>query len=214
MQTKDPNLTKTPIGENEAHADHKVHTDAEHGFNDNEDITATMQESVIGSEYLEHPALQPDDQIAEQTDTVDQTHAHTRDTHLQTTPHSVNSMTNSNRADHDDIEDNTTVNKGTDTFEEDVVETEHVNEGDNPARQPDRRDQEGSSPFDDNINEDTVGSAAPKSDGITDQNRYASINNAQSRILTPDEKGDDSIDPLGSINPRGMGKQTHPEDAI
>ena len=31
---------------------------------------------------------------------------------------------------------NTTVNKGTDTFEDDIVDSEHVNDGDNPARQP------------------------------------------------------------------------------
>ena len=42
---------------------------------------------------------------------------------------------------HDEIEDNTRVNKGTDTFKEGVIETEHVNNNDNPARQPDRRDQ-------------------------------------------------------------------------
>jgi hypothetical protein len=88
----------------------------------------------------------------------------------------------------DEIEENTTVNKGTDTFEEDVIGSEHVNDGDNPARQPDRRDQEGSTPFDEGINEDTVGSEAPKSEALTDMNRYASIDNAQTRILNPDEK--------------------------
>lgn len=41
----------------------------------------------------------------------------------------------------DEIEENTTVNKGTDTFQESIVGSEHVNEGDNEARQPDRRDQ-------------------------------------------------------------------------
>ena len=51
-----------------------------------------------------------------------------------------------------EIEENTTENKGTDTFEEGIVETEHVNDDDNPARQPDRRDQEGTA-FDDNVNE-------------------------------------------------------------
>jgi len=88
----------------------------------------------------------------------------------------------------DEIEESTTVNKGTDTFEEDVIGSEHVNDGDNPARQPDRRDQEGSTPFDEGINEDTVGSEAPKSEALTDMNRYASIDNAQTRILNPDEK--------------------------
>lgn len=86
-----------------------------------------------------------------------------------------------------EVETNTTVNKGTDTFEEGVVGSEHVNDGDNPARQPDRRDQEGNA-FDENINEDTVRSEAPKSEGITDMNRYANIDNAQTRTLNPDEK--------------------------
>lgn len=95
------------------------------------------------------------------------------------------------RANHEDIEDNTTINKGTDTFEEDIVETQHVNDDDNPARQPDRRDQQGSSPFDGNINEDTMGSEGEKSEEITDMNRYASVDNAQSRILNPDEKDPD-----------------------
>ncbi|CAN6961267.1 hypothetical protein FQV37_1105 [Psychrobacter nivimaris] len=89
---------------------------------------------------------------------------------------------------HTDIENHTNHNKGTDTFEEEVVDSEHVNDDDNPARQPDRRDQQGSSPFDDNINEDTVGSEAPKSEGITDMNRYANVDNAQTRVLNPDEK--------------------------
>lgn len=90
--------------------------------------------------------------------------------------------------DHEQIEENTTVNKGTDTFKEDIVETEHVNDDDNPARQPDRRDQQGSTPFDEGINDETVGSEEPKSDELTDMNRYATIDNAQTRILNPDEK--------------------------
>jgi len=89
---------------------------------------------------------------------------------------------------HSEIEKNTTENKGTDTLDKSVVDSEHVNDNDNPARQPDRRDQEGSTAFDDNINEDTVGSAAPKSEGINDLNRYANIDNAQTRILNPDGK--------------------------
>lgn len=89
---------------------------------------------------------------------------------------------------HTDVENHTNHNKGTDTFEEDIVDSKHVNDDDNPARQPDRRDQQGSSPFDDNINEDTRGSEAPKSEGITDMNRYANIDNAQTRVLNSDEK--------------------------
>lgn len=88
---------------------------------------------------------------------------------------------------HDEIEKNITENKGTDTFTEDVVDSEHVNDNDNPARQPDRRDQE-SNGFDDNINEDTVGSEAPDSYSVNDMNRYANIDNAQTRVLNPDQK--------------------------
>lgn len=88
---------------------------------------------------------------------------------------------------HDEIEKNVTENKGTDTFKEGVVDSEHVNDNDNPARQPDRRDQ-ASTGFDDNINEETVGSEAPDSEKITNMNRYANIDNAQTRVLNPDEK--------------------------
>lgn len=88
---------------------------------------------------------------------------------------------------HDEIEKNVTENKGTDTFKEGVVDSEHVNNNDNPARQPDRRDQ-ASTGFDDNINEETVGSEAPDSEKITNMNRYANIDNAQTRVLNPDEK--------------------------
>ena len=37
---------------------------------------------------------------------------------------------------HEKLEENVNENKGTDTFEEGIVESEHVNDGDNPARQP------------------------------------------------------------------------------
>ena len=88
---------------------------------------------------------------------------------------------------HDEIEKDLTENKGTDTFTEDVVDSEHVNDNDNPARQPDRRDQDGNG-FDDNINETTVGSEAPDSYSVNDMNRYANIDNAQTRVLNPDQK--------------------------
>ena len=88
---------------------------------------------------------------------------------------------------HDDIEDNTRVNKGTDTFKEGVIETEHVNKNDNPARQPDRRDQEGNA-FDEGVNEHTTMPEAAKSTDINDLNRYANVDNAQTRVLNPDEK--------------------------
>lgn len=88
---------------------------------------------------------------------------------------------------HDELEENITENKGTDTFEEGVVASEHVNKNDNPARQPDRRDQPGNG-FDDNINEETVGSEAPDSEKINNMNRYANVDNAQTRTLNPDDK--------------------------
>ena len=96
--------------------------------------------------------------------------------------------TNSTRIDaHDELEQSTTENKGTDTFKEDVINSEHVNENDNPARQPDRRDQEGNA-FDEGINEHTIVSDTAKSAGINDLNRYANVDNAQTRVLNPDEK--------------------------
>jgi len=79
----------------------------------------------------------------------------------------------------------TSVNKGTETFDDNLVGTEHVNEGDMPARQPDRRDQEGDA-FDDGVNDKTTAHASPhnpKSDEINDLNRYASVDNAQTRVL-------------------------------
>lgn len=87
----------------------------------------------------------------------------------------------------DEIEAKTTVNKGTDTFKKDVLQSEHVNDGDNLARQPDRRDQQGSA-FDDGINEHNVGSKNPKSEELTTLNRYANTDNAQTRVLSADEK--------------------------
>ena len=88
---------------------------------------------------------------------------------------------------HYELEENITENKGTDTFEEGVVASEHVNKNDNPARQPDRRDQPGNG-FDDNINESTVASEGPDSQKINNMNRYANVDNAQTRTLNPDDK--------------------------
>lgn len=94
-----------------------------------------------------------------------------------------------------------TVEKGTSTLTNDEVDSEHVKEGDNPARQPDRRDQQGSTPFDGNVNKDTISDSdkaangqkaetteIPQSEEITDINRYATINNAQTRVLDEDSK--------------------------
>ena len=88
---------------------------------------------------------------------------------------------------HTEIENSITENKGTDTFKEGVINSEHVNDNDNPARQPDRRDQEGNA-FDEGINEHTIVGSTPKSAGINDLNRYANIDNAQTRVLNPDDK--------------------------
>lgn len=88
---------------------------------------------------------------------------------------------------HEELEENVNENKGTDTFKEGIVESEHVNDDDNPARQPDRRDQPGNG-FDDNINDSTVKSEAPDSEKINNMNRYTNIDNAQTRTLNPDDK--------------------------
>ena len=104
---------------------------------------------------------------------------------------SFSSSPTSNDNEHSDtdsgLEKNITENKGTDTFKEGVVNSEHVNDNDNPARQPDRRDQEGNA-FDDGVNEHTMVSETSKSEGINNMNRYANIDNAQTRVLNPDEK--------------------------
>lgn len=82
----------------------------------------------------------------------------------------------------------TTNEKGTETLKDEYINSEHVKEGDNPARQPDRRDQQGNTPFDDNVNENTTGTERPQSDEITDANRYATVDNAQTRVLNEDLK--------------------------
>ena len=68
-----------------------------------------------------------------------------------------------------------------------TAQTQHVNDGDKAAEFADRRNQAGQA-FDDNVNEKTVGSEAPNSQKINDLNRYANIDNAQTRTLSPDEK--------------------------
>ena len=99
----------------------------------------------------------------------------------------VNRTNNHTANAHTEIDNSITENKGTDTFKEGVINSEHVNDNDNPARQPDRRDQEGNA-FDEGINEHTMVGDAAKSAGINDLNRYANIDNAQTRVLNPDEK--------------------------
>ena len=99
----------------------------------------------------------------------------------------VNRTNNHTPNAHTEIDNSITENKGTDTFKEGVINSEHVNDNDNPARQPDRRDQEGSA-FDEGINEHTMVGDAAKSASINDLNRYANVDNAQTRVLNPDEK--------------------------
>ena len=99
----------------------------------------------------------------------------------------VNRTNNHTANAHTEIDNSITENKGTDTFKEGVINSEHVNDNDNPARQPDRRDQEGNA-FDEGINEHTMVGDAAKSAGINDLNRYANIDYAQTRVLNPDEK--------------------------
>ena len=99
----------------------------------------------------------------------------------------VNRTNNHTANAHTEIDNSITENKGTYTFKEGVINSEHVNDNDNPARQPDRRDQEGNA-FDEGINEHTMVGDAAKSEGINDLNRYANVDNAQTRVLNPDEK--------------------------
>ena len=190
METKDPALTKTPIGTHDTIAD--IITDNTAGTHDNihhnneeRKGTRALQETVVGANLIDAVESLDNDANANITDRGVQGHAmnekviHEEHLHHEEPLH--NAVTDRDLAAH------TSVSNGTDTFDNNIVDTEHVNDGDNPARQPDRRDQQGSA-FDENINEDTVGSEAPKSEGINTMNRYASVDNAQSRILNPDEK--------------------------
>ncbi|WP_201538818.1 hypothetical protein [Psychrobacter frigidicola] len=216
METKDPALTKTRITDTNANTDTNsvpAHDNFE-GTNHIESHTEqkgtkALLETVIGTRYVSDDAAHGDhnhDDIHHDNYNVmssgDDIEDHTNvDKGAETFRESVvgseyidgddinnRDTINNHKVDDKDIEDYTTVNKGTDTFKEGVVHSEHVNEGDESARQPDRRDQEGGTPFDEGINEDTVGSEEPKSEGINDVNRYATLDNAQSRILNPDEK--------------------------
>lgn len=213
METKDPALTKTPISSHDTiaeiitdttskHYDH-THKSAAHAEKERKG-TQTLQETVIGSSLI--------DDFENLDDSIDANMAN-RSTQRQIAGESVvhedslrktvvdeelaqRDVINHNKAvkkpmpahNHDKLESETSVTNYTDTFEDEVLDTEHVNDGDNPARQPDRRDQQGSTAFDEGINDDTVGSEAPKSESINNMNRYASVDNAQSRVLNPDEK--------------------------
>ena len=150
---------------------------------DNNTTKNVNQTSADTTDTAAHP-MQNTDNPYRRADEVTDTSASATDTYTDEAL-----VSNPHPADHDELEDDTSVNKGTDTFEEGVIETEHVNDDDNPARQPDRRDQKGNA-FDDNINENNVREDNQESDAITDHNRYANINNAQSRTLNVDEKDD------------------------
>ncbi len=167
MKTNDPALTKTPISSHDAMGEMVDSTHEPTHANETVNNNVQADGRVIVNDAAAHDAR-----------------AHNTATHNKVGHDTVNRREH----DHEKLEENTEVNKGTDTFEDDIVDSEHVNDGDNPARQPDRRDQQGSSPFDGNVNDRTVKSAEPKSEEINDLNRYASIDNAQTRILNPDEK--------------------------
>ena len=198
METKDPALTKNRIdGLNNTNQDS---TDV---LNNENKGTQTFQETVVDGDFihdmenLDNDAVDAsmankgtNERIADKNVTyeepsqklaVEEALANRQALANDNVQHNIESDRN------DNIEGNTSVSNGTDTFKEDVVDSEHVNDKDNPARQPDRRDQEGN-PFDEGINEDTVGSEAPQSHEITDMNRYANVNNAQTRVLNDDEK--------------------------
>lgn len=168
MNTKDPALTKTPINSHETLSDMINNNDSHDHLPTDEKSTRTLLETVRNSNLIED-IENLDNDSAEASLMQNQA-----DNHRNLSNHKIDTETS--------------VSNGTDTFDNDVVHSEHVNEGDNPARQPDRRDQQGSTAFDEGINEDTVGSEAPMSEELTTMNRYASIDNAQTRILNPDEK--------------------------
>lgn len=68
-----------------------------------------------------------------------------------------------------------------------IVNTEHVNEGDLAARSPDRRDQVGQ-PFDGSIHQGNAGSDQPQSLDLHTLNRYANVDNAQTRVLSANDQ--------------------------
>ena len=190
METKDPALTKTPISSHDTIAEIITETNADHHIHHHADEerkgTRTLQETVVGSNLIADIEHLDDDSVDGNNVAREAVVAHNFDANVN---HSFDANSD-NHSDnhHGNLEAETSVTNHTNTFKDEMLDTEHVNDGDNPARQPDRRDQQGSSAFDEGINEDTVGSVAPKSDGINDMNRYANVDNAQSRILNVDEK--------------------------
>ena len=200
MKTNDPALTKTRIDgidsglqDSNSTADVKstqtfqetvVDGDFIHDMEnlDNDSVDANManrntEERIAGESVTHEEPLRKvvvDEELAEQQVLAD-------NDAREDMQHNVQNDSN------EDIDDYTSIGNGTDTFKEGEIHSDHVKAGDESARQPDRRDQEGN-PFDEGINEDTVGSEAPQSHEINDMNRYANVNNAQTRILNDDEK--------------------------
>ena len=84
-------------------------------------------------------------------------------------------------------DDTTSVEADVSKDVDEMVDTEHVNEGDMAARSPDRRDQVGQ-PFDGSINETTAGSGTPQSTDLHTLNRYANVDNAQTRVLSANDQ--------------------------
>ncbi|ALF60259.1 hypothetical protein [Psychrobacter urativorans] len=171
MQTKDPALTKTRIVDSNTHplehnhdSEHHIVEHDDHIDHDNHKGTETFQETVIGARY-----------VSDDPDHEEHSHAGIHHNHY-------NVMSTDS-----DIEGHAPIHKGTETLRETVVGSKYLDDGHNLAHQTDHRDQKGN-PFDDNINEHTVSSNAPKSEEINDMNRYATIDNAQRRVLNPDEK--------------------------
>lgn len=180
METKDPVSSKSPTADTDANNANTVHEQNKAGNVDNVDRTAeqkgtqTLQETVIGTQYA-----------SDDVEHGDHTHEdiHHNEHNVMSTDHKIEEKTTVNKG----MDNKGMDNKGTDTFQDSLVGSVHVNAGDNEARLPDRRDQKGN-PFDEGINEHSRTSDAPKSEGITDMNRYANIDNAQTRILNSGEK--------------------------
>ena len=201
METNDPALTKTPIGSHNALSEmventtHKLNTDKPA----NQDMANQTTDRKIAGENVTHeePLRKAlvNEELAKR-DALPDNHANNQhnDNNSRAGGSAIvnddvaNMTRDRDEYNHEKIEKHTSTEKGTETLDDDIVHSEHVNDGDNPARQPDRRDQQGSTAFDEGINDETVGSSAPKSEGLTDMNRYANVDNAQTRILNPDEK--------------------------
>ncbi|WP_352338545.1 hypothetical protein [Psychrobacter sp. 16-MNA-CIBAN-0192] len=184
MQTKDPALTKTLIVDGKDKTDH-LHTGEHHHVTPeliHDDLhhkgTETLQETVIGTLYTS-------DHIFD--DVIHEHDGHLHGQYDSAVPHDESIHHGDHR-----VQRALDEHKNTATFQETVVGSghipeDHIDEGDILARYPDRRDQEGNA-FDDGINEHSVRSEVPKSESINDMNRYATIDNAQTRVLNPDEK--------------------------